>query len=146
MAAFQKQQGDLAARTADQAKAFYTKFPTREASDARKVEFDLINLTVQMGNTNRAEQLEVMEQALLKDPTLSEDDRLELRRQKLMRTLEGRSDDIDPATLGELEKGVRALQQDFPTGRKSRPWRCRWRKACSRRVSRQEAGPWRGRS
>src|SRR6266704_6090209 len=68
MAAFQKQQGDLAARIADQAKAFYTKFPNHEkAPDARKVEFDLINLTVQMGNTNRAEQLHAMEQALLKD-------------------------------------------------------------------------------
>ncbi len=115
MAAFQKQQGDLAARTADQAKAFYTKFPNHEkAPDARKVEFDLINLTVQMGNTNRAEQLQAMEQALFKDPTLSEDERLELRSQKLMRTMEGRGDDIDPATLGELEKEARALQKDFP--------------------------------
>ncbi len=115
MAAFQKQQGDLAARTADQAKAFYTKFPNHEkAPDARKIEFDLINLTVQMGNTNRAEQLEAMEQSLLKDPSFSEDERLELRKQKLLRTMEARGDDIDPATLGELEKGVRALQQDFP--------------------------------
>ncbi len=115
LAAFKLTNSVLAAAVADKAKDFYTRFPNHEkAADAHQQEYALIALAVQMGNTNRGEQLLKMEDARLKDPSLSEDDRLELRMQQLQRSAGGDQETNMAVTLAQLEKGARALQKEFP--------------------------------
>ena len=114
VAAFGKTNGVLAAKAADKAKDFYTRFPTHEkAAEARQQEYALLSLAVQLGNTNRVEQLRQIEEARLKDPGLSEDDRLELRIQQLQRSVNDKETNM-VATLTQLEKGARNLQKEFP--------------------------------
>ena len=115
VAAFQKSNAVFIAATADKAKDFYTRFPNHEkAADARQQEYALVGLAVQMGDTNRVEQLQKMEEARLKDPSLSEDDRLELRIQQLQRNATSDNETNMAVTLAALEKGARGLQKEFP--------------------------------
>ena len=115
VAAFEKSKGVLAAAAADKAKDFYTRFPNHEqAAEARQRELALTSVAVQLGNTNRTEQLRVMEEARLKDPSLSEDDRLELRIRQLERSSANEKETNTVAKLTQLEKDARALQKDFP--------------------------------
>ena len=115
VAAFETTNSVLAAMAADKAKDFYTRFPKHEKADeARQQEFALLNLAVQLGNTNRLEQLRQIEEARLKDPALSEDERLELRLQQLQRSAANDQQTNTLATLAQLEKGARALQKEFP--------------------------------
>ena len=115
VAAFQSTNGVLAGLAADKAKAFYTRYPTHEkAAEARQQEYALLSMAVQLGNTNRLESLRQLEDARLKDPSLSDDDRLELRLQQLQRSAIDEKETNKVATLTQLEKGARALQKDFP--------------------------------
>ena len=113
MTAFERTNSLLAAAVADKAKDFYTRFPQHEkAAEARQQELALISLAVQLGNTNRNEQLRAMEAARLQDPNLSEDDRLELRMRQLQRGTDKETNAI--ANLAEVEKSARSLQKEFP--------------------------------
>src|ERR1043166_9127713 len=115
VAAFEKTNSVLAASVADKAKDFYTRYPDHEkAAEVRQQEYALLGLAVQLGNTNRLEQLHQMEEARLKDPSLSEDDRLELRLQQVQRTATDSKQTNMTVTLTQLEKGARALQKEFP--------------------------------
>jgi len=115
VAAFEKTNSVLAASVADKAKDFYTRYPDHEkAAEARQQEYALLGLAVQLGNTNRLGQLHQMEEARLKDPSLSEDDRLELRLQQVQRTATDSKQTNMTVTLTQLEKGARALQKEFP--------------------------------
>ena len=115
MAAFEKSNGLVAATMADKMKGFYTRFPKHEqAAEARKQEYALLNAAVQLGNTNRVEQLRTMEEARLKDPSLSEDDRLELRMQQLQRNSMDDKETNMVVTLTQMEKSARTLQKEFP--------------------------------
>ena len=114
IADFERTNSVLAAQAADKAKDFYTRFPEHEkAADARQQEYALLNMAVQMGQTNRLEQLGKLEEARLKDPNLSEDDRLELRLQQLQRTSAKGNETNMTATLAAMEKGARNLQKEF---------------------------------
>ena len=114
VAAYEKKNGLFAGEAADKAKAFYTRFPQHEkAEEARKQESNLLNVAVQLGNTNRLEQLQKLELARLNDPAMPEEERLELRVQQLQRQLGGK-DESQTNALVEMEKGVRALQKEFP--------------------------------
>ena len=105
----------MAAMLADKAKDFYTRFPDHEkAAVARQQEYTLIGAAVQLGNTNRIEQLRQMEEARLKDPNLSEDDRLELRMQQLQRSSMADKETNTLKTLAQLEESARVLQKEFP--------------------------------
>src|SRR6185503_13543460 len=100
IAQFEKKNGDMAAQAADKAKDFYTRFPKHEnAEEARKQEYNLLGVAVQLGNTNRVAQLQTLEEARLKDPGLSEDDRFEMRLQQLQRTVSGRKHESATAAL-----------------------------------------------
>src|SRR5947209_5713861 len=78
IAAFEKTDGMLAGLAAEKAKDFYTRFPDHEnAAEARQQELALLGLAVQLGNTNRQDRLQQLEEARLKDPNLSEDDRFQ---------------------------------------------------------------------
>ena len=115
VAEFEKQTGALAASVAEKARAFYTRFPEHSnASDARDQEYQLLSLAAQFGDTNSAKRVNELEEAQLKDPKLSEDDRLGIRLQQLQRSvMTGRDSDREPS-VAELETGARKLQKEFP--------------------------------
>src|SRR5439155_7416580 len=115
IAAFERSNSVLAANAADKLKDFYTRFPKdAKAAEAREQEYRLLSVAVQLGNTNRVKDLQAMEDARLKDPNASEDDRLELRMQQLRRSMSARQDDKPAAVMADLEKSARALQKEFP--------------------------------
>jgi thiol-disulfide isomerase/thioredoxin len=112
---FRDSQGKLAGEAADKAKDFYTRFPKHDkADDARKKEYELTAFAVQLGNTNRFARLEVLQNERLKDPKLSEDERFELRAQMVQMAAMRKQSEGESVMLAEFEKGVRALQKDFP--------------------------------
>ncbi len=115
IADFEKKNGLMAAQAADKAKEFYSKFAKHEmAGEARDREMYLLGVAAQLGNTNVVARLNALEEAKLKDPKLSEDERLQLRLGQLQRALpEGKEGD-PTAELTQLEKGARALMKDFP--------------------------------
>lgn len=114
IAQFQKQNGMLALKVADLAKDFYTKYPKHErAGEARDREQYLLGVAVESGVTNVQARLATLEEARLKDPDLSEDDRLQLRVAQLQRQSGEGTPDM-PARLESFEKGARALIKEFP--------------------------------
>jgi thiol-disulfide isomerase/thioredoxin len=103
--------GPMVLKGADMAKDFYTRYPNHpKAAEAHKTEYQLLSLAVQrFGDTNNTARLETLEADRLKDPKLSDEERLQIRMagmQKLMMGL--------PGTMDELEKAARGLQKDFP--------------------------------
>jgi thiol-disulfide isomerase/thioredoxin len=115
IAEFEKKNSQLAATAADKAKEFYTKYPQHEkAADAREQEYKLLNVAVQLGNTNRMKDVIALEEARLKDPKTSEDERLEVRMQQLRRTMRAQQDQKQVVMLETLEKEARKLQKEFP--------------------------------
>lgn len=113
--AFKQKVADQLVNAADKAHAFYTRFPEHaEAAEARRQEIGLLNFAVQLGRTNVAARSQTLESARLKDPNLPEDERLELRIQQLQREMSTRETTNKAGAFAELEKGVRALKQDFP--------------------------------
>jgi len=115
VAEFERSNALMAVRAADKAKEFYAKFPTHEmASGARDRELYLLGVAVQLGNTNVAQRLTALEAEKLKDPKLSEEERLQLRLGQLQRATSQGKDEDSPAALTETEKGARALMKEFP--------------------------------
>jgi hypothetical protein len=115
MERFEKQMGQSAGAAADKAKDFYTRFPTNEFAEmARQQELDLLQAAVQLGATNRQAQLDALETALMNDPKISEDGKIELRLMQLQRRVTARESEGEAATLGQFEVELRALQKDFP--------------------------------
>jgi thiol-disulfide isomerase/thioredoxin len=114
---FEKKRGEAAIQAADQAKQFYTKYPDHvQAQAARQQEFELLGFAAQAGNTNVQQRLHALEEARLKDPNLTEDERIELRVQQLIRSATDGVKEGEMTTNGlvALEKGARALQKEFP--------------------------------
>jgi thiol-disulfide isomerase/thioredoxin len=115
IAQFEKTNAVMAAAAADRARQFYTKYPTHEmASEARDRELYLLGVAVQLGNTNSLQRLSVLEDEKLKDPKLSEDERLQLRLGQLQRSIGIRQETDREGAFTELEKGARALMKEFP--------------------------------
>ena len=113
--AFKRKGAEQLGKAAEKARDFYTRFPKHEnAAEARQQEHSLLSAAVQLGDTNRLALLQKLEAERLKDPTLSEDDRLELRLQQLQRTALADPSTNRTSVLAEMEKGVRALQKEFP--------------------------------
>ena len=115
LAEFQRKQGALAGEAADKMRDFHTKYPTNEhAAEARDMERQLLGVSAQIGNTNAQRRLLEMDEARLKDPSLPEDERLQIKVQALERSITERKDTNMAANLVALETGVRALQKEFP--------------------------------
>lgn len=115
VAAFEKKSGVLAGEAADQAKDFYQKFPDHaKSAEARKMEFQLVSVSVQLGNTNRQARLDELEDARLKDPKLSGEERFGLRARRVMASAEKSAGTNKVALAVALEKGSRELQKEFP--------------------------------
>jgi len=99
----------------DKAKDFYTRFPTNShASEARKQEFDMTGVASSMGATNLQSRLDAEEKVLLADSTLSEDDRFSIRQNDIERAVQAKETEGAAISLGGFEKGIRALQKEFP--------------------------------
>lgn len=112
---FRARQGHLAGVAADQAAAFLAKFPADSRADAaRRLEWQLLDAAVRLGNTNRLDRLEALEQARLKDPATSDDERFSLRVRATERTALAQQAGGMPAVMAQLEKGLRELQKEFP--------------------------------
>lgn len=96
---------------ADAAKDFYTRFPKHpKAEEAHKIEYNLLNIAVnQFGDTNLVARMDAVQKQRMADPTLSEDERFQLRIGTIQGLLHGL-----PKTLPELEQSARALQKDYP--------------------------------
>jgi peroxiredoxin len=115
VAAFETLNGVKAGKAADRARAFQKAFPSDpRVQQARQLEYQLLNLAVQLGNSARNAELTALETARLKDPDLSEDERFELRMRQAMRPFIRLPDQNKEAALGDLEKSVRGLQAEFP--------------------------------
>src|SRR4051812_6779548 len=113
--AFRAKQGVLAGEAADKAKDFYTRFPKdTHAAEAKKKEVEMLQVAVQLGNTNRAQQLAAHEAERLKDPNLSEDERFELRKQAVFRTITSKRPEGREAMIAAQEAGARQLIKEFP--------------------------------
>jgi thiol-disulfide isomerase/thioredoxin len=99
----------------DKARDFYTRFPKdTHAGEARKQEFDMTGVAIGMGATNQQSRLETEEKVLLADANLSEDDRFNIRQNDIERAAQAKEPEGETASLAEYEKGIRALQKEFP--------------------------------
>lgn len=114
-AMFRVKQGEKAAQAAEKAKDFYTRFPNHpRAAEARKDEMDLLQVTVQLGNTNKLGDYRALQEEKLKDPNLSEDERLKLRVEGIRTSLRAKMQEGPEAYLAELEKDGGELIKEFP--------------------------------
>jgi thiol-disulfide isomerase/thioredoxin len=115
MTEFRAKQSALAGEAADKAKDFYTRFPDNaKAADARKREYQMLQFAVYLGNTNKQATLEAREQDRLKDPTLTEQERFELRMGAIQRTVMSKEPEGEKAMWAEQEKAARQLIKEFP--------------------------------
>lgn len=114
LARFEKSAGPQALKAADLAKDFHTRFPRHERTpEARKLERQLLGAALQFGQTNLQARLNTLEEAVLKDPALSEDDRLEVRLQQLQRALQRHRTQAGSQSLKDVEQGARTLRKEF---------------------------------
>jgi thiol-disulfide isomerase/thioredoxin len=99
----------------DKAKDFYTRFPAdSHAGDARKQEFEMTGVAVGLGATNQQARLDSEEKILLADTNLTEDDRFSIRQSDVERAAHAKESEGEAVALAEFEKGIRALQKEFP--------------------------------
>ncbi len=99
----------------DKANDFYTRFPKdTHALDARRQEFEITSVALQLGATNQQARLDAEEKMILSDPALTENDRFGLRKSDVERAAAAKESQGEAASLAEYEKGIRALQKEFP--------------------------------
>lgn len=115
LAKFEKQTSELAASVATKAQSFYTRFPNHEnAEEARDQEYQLLSLAAQLGHSDSVKRINEIEEARLGSPTLTTEERWEIRLQQLQRKImTGRGAD-SRVSVETLEGGVRELQKEFP--------------------------------
>jgi thiol-disulfide isomerase/thioredoxin len=114
-ALFRAKQGERAAQAAEKAKDFYTQYPTHpKAAEAKLREADLLQIAVQLGNTNKLADYKKLQEERLKDPNLSEDERFKLRMEAVQTAVRGKLQEGQEAFLAELEKGGHELVKEFP--------------------------------
>ncbi len=112
---FRQTQRVLAGAAADKAKKFHTDFPKHpKAAEAKAKELQMSGFAVQLGDTKRLARIKELEEAQLKDPNLSDEDRYATRWTALRRVANSEHEGGQEAMFAELEKGARALQKDFP--------------------------------
>jgi thiol-disulfide isomerase/thioredoxin len=104
-----------AGAAADSAKDFFTKFPNDpRATEARTNQLELLQIATRLGDTNRAAEVESLQAAKLKDPSLSEDDRFSIKMDSVQRRLgakaSARATDLPDAAAD----AAHGLIRDFP--------------------------------
>ena len=115
MGEFQRKQAVKLAAAAEKVRQFRTKYPNHpSAAEAKEHEQGLLTVAARLGDTNAIARLEKMEQARLDDPNLSEDERLQVRLERLQRAASTQAKGDMNIMLTEMESGVRKLQKEFP--------------------------------
>lgn len=113
--AFRKKQGEKAGLAAEKAKDFYTRFSSHpKADEARKAEVSLLAAAVQLGNTNKVADFQKLQEARVKDPNLSEDERFNLRMESIQNSIRAKMQEGPTALAAELEKSGHELLKEFP--------------------------------
>jgi thiol-disulfide isomerase/thioredoxin len=112
---WERNNGVLAGNAAEKARDFYTKYPSHaKADDARRREIELLSVAVQLGDTNRQARFDELQEKRLSDPTVSAEEKFDLRAKRILRLL----DEEDAAKTGtardKAEKATRDLLSDFP--------------------------------
>jgi thiol-disulfide isomerase/thioredoxin len=114
-ALFRAKQGERAAQAADKAKDFYTQYPSHpKAAEAKKREVDLLQIAVQLGNTNKLADFQKLQEEKLKDPNLSEEERFKLRMEAVQTAVRAKMQEAPEAFIDALEKGGHELIKEFP--------------------------------
>jgi thiol-disulfide isomerase/thioredoxin len=114
-ALFRAKQAEKAGLAAEKAKDFYTQYPSHvKAGQAKKRETDLLQVAVQLGNTNKLAEFQRLQQEKAKDPNLSEDERLKLRMDAIQTTVRAKMQEGPEAIVAELEKSGNELIKEFP--------------------------------
>ncbi len=112
---FQAEHGIKLGIAADKAKEFFTKYPNDlRVNEARMEHERLLQMAVEMGNTNRIPDLEKLEAARLKDPDTPEEDRVRIRLEALMRRHAPPGDPDPVKGVEAMEKVARELMKEFP--------------------------------
>ncbi|HUS36080.1 MAG TPA: thioredoxin-like domain-containing protein [Verrucomicrobiae bacterium] len=112
-AAFQKSNGDLAEKLADQIKKFYETYPNHpNAEDARRNEKKFRNLAAQL----RAEPKQGTNTAAADAPIApqSSDPKFQAKMEEAAARIQAAKRDGPPAVVAEFEKSGRALTKEFP--------------------------------
>ena len=113
--AFNKRNGELAAQVADMASEFYTRFPDHpKAQVARQRELDMRKTAVQLGNVKQVSRLNELQDARAKDTQTEPEERFLLRWRSIEREAMKSGPAGSPAFLDEVQKGLFALQKEFP--------------------------------
>lgn len=115
IAEFRKKQAEHAYKSAVKAKEFYTEFPDSEnAAQAKQAEQQLLNAAANMGHKKAVEALQSLEKSRLDDPNANEDQKFQIRAQRVQRAaMELQSEGMD-AVIAEFEKGTRELMKQYP--------------------------------
>lgn len=112
---FRAKQAEKAGSAAEKARDFYTRFPSHpKAAEAKKREADLLQIAVQLGNTNKLAEFQRLQEERLNDPNLSEDERFKLRMESVQTAVRAKMQQGPWAFAAELEKGGRELIKEFP--------------------------------
>ncbi len=112
---FRESQRSLAGAAAEKAADFYTRFPHHaKAGEARDKERQMLDVAAQLGDAAKAARLDALNEERVNDPSLSEDERFELRVKAVQRAAMKKQAQGTGAVMAELEKGARSLQKDFP--------------------------------
>jgi peroxiredoxin len=123
LAKFRQKQADTAMEVAARAQEFYSRFPNDpRASEARLKEREILGQAERFGNDKARARLAEIDDARVKDESISEDERFEIRISRLQR--ETRQQMTNAAGMdGALEvyaNGARQLLKDFP--KREEPW------------------------
>src|SRR5262249_18943402 len=77
-------------------------------------EADLLQVAVQLGNTNKLADFQKLQEEKLKDPNLSEEERFKLRMEAVQTKVRAKMQDGQEAFVAELEKSGHELMKKFP--------------------------------
>lgn len=112
---FKASEADRLAKAAAEAKDFQAQFPKdSRIAQARDKEYELLQIASRLGNTNVLPRLEVVEAAKLKDPSLPEDERFQIRATAVNRKAMAKLPEGLSVALAELDAGAHSLLKEFP--------------------------------
>ena len=115
MAEYEKKNGALAAQASEKAGDFFAKYPSHpKAGDARRLELQLLQVAIQLGETNRLAQFDALQEKRLSDPTFPAEEKFNLKAQRIVRLITDENATNRAAHLARAEQAVRDLREDFP--------------------------------
>lgn len=116
VATWRRKNGVLAGEAADKMKDFYTKHPNHsKAFEAQRREVELLGVAVQLGSTNLQARFDEAQEKRLKDPKVPDEEKFNLRAQRVMRILMEEDKAKTASALQNAEKALRELQEAYPT-------------------------------